>query len=229
MKSIKACLYLLAILCLSGLCGGGLKAAEGETNNGIGISIYSGTYVGGGEINHAYGYPDGTYNWTLSYGAGIHYRSVDFIHSTRLNFSLEMHWMDLDSDPVFDLSAEDEADYSGYALPVMLWCELMPRGVFGPFVRAGIGTMQLDLSDDYSDPYLESRSTDYWSFAFGLGAGIYYSPTDKIELILIVQGMAGTQENTFTTDSGRECKIEPYSVYIFGIDLRYWFPTREKH
>ena len=214
---------ILVIVILLSVCGGELYAAESEEEGDIGASIYMGTYLGGGDVGHAYGYPYGTYNWTYSYGAGIHYRSIDFIHSTRLNFSLETQWMKLTTDPVDDHWGEETAECNGYALPVLLWSELMPNGKFGPFVRIGIGAMQLDLSDEYTNPDLPSRSTSYWSFAFGMGAGIYYSLSGKMDLLLIGQGMGGTQDNYFRSESGLEYKIEPFAVYFWGFNLRYWF------
>lgn len=189
----------------------------------MGVSVYLGAFPGGGDVTHIYGYSTGTYNTALSFGGGVHYRSVDFIHSTRLNFSLETQWIDLSSDPVDDRWGEETARYDGYAVPVLLWCELVPDGRFGPLVRIGAGAMLLDLSDEYTDPDLSSRCGRYWSFALGLGGGIYYSFTDHVDLLLIIQGMIGTQGRTFINESDVEYKLEPYAVYFYGFDLRYWF------
>jgi opacity protein-like surface antigen len=203
--------------------GGRSLAADQAREKNIGASLYLGAYPGGGDIYHTYGYPSGKYNTTFSYGGGLHYRSIDFIYSTRLNLSIETQSIDLASDPVSDLWGDCSAEYDGYALPVIFWCELVPESRFGPFVRIGIGAMLLDLSDQYNDPDLADRSGRYWSVAFGLGGGIFYCVSEHIDIQVIVQGMIGPQESSFINEDDVEYKLEAYAVYFYGINLRYWF------
>jgi opacity protein-like surface antigen len=205
------------------LSGGSSLAADQSRDSNIGLSLYLGAYPGGGDLNHTYGYPSGKYNTTLSIGGGLHYRAVSFIYSTRLNLSLETQLIDLASNPVYNQWQDYSAEYDGYALPVLFWCELLPESRFGPFVKIGIGAMLLDLSDQYNDPDLADRSGRYWSVAFGLGAGIYYSISEELDVQVIVQGMSGPQESSFTNEDDVEYKLEAYAVYFFGLNIRYWF------
>jgi hypothetical protein len=200
-----------------------VHSAEMCSQRDLGISLGLGIHYESGKTAHWYPAPNTNINTTIAYGFGLHYRSISLFYGTKLNISTEAYYFANDSDPVPLDYGEATTRYSGYFMPMLIWTELMPKSKFGPFVRIGIGAIWTDWSDECSDDKLFSPHHQYWSFAYGLGGGIYYSPSDKYDIIVIIQSTISTGESTVGDDYYGYHKLPgPRSHEYWGIALRYW-------
>lgn len=214
---------LLVILTIT-ISPGYLRAADSENPNGIGVSLTAGVSPGGEEKGHYYIAPVTTTKTTVTYGFGIHYRSVKFPFDTKLNLSAESSYYSFDTDPVDLRFIDATVRYTGYTVPVMVWAELMPSNRFGPFIRLGLGAIWTDFKDECSSEQLYSPHHKFWSFSYGMGAGLYYSPNSSLDLLFSVQGAICVKEDVVTNESGHEHTLyAPWGVESYNLSMRYWF------
>jgi len=200
------------------------QSAEIESERDLGISLSLGLHPGGQDKGHYLNAPNTTINTTIAFGLGLHYRSISLFHATRLNISAEAYFHSHDTDPV-SLGYENvTVRYSGYSLPVLIWIELMPRSKFGPIVRIGLGAIWTDWTDECSDDRLFSPNHKFWSFAYGMGGGVYYSLSDVFDIIFVVQYVTATDENVVSDDDWWDSILyAPWSIAYYGVTIRYWF------
>ena len=201
-----------------------VQSAEIESERDLGISLSLGLGPGGEDKGHYLNAPNTTINTTIAFGLGLHYRSISLFHATRLNISAEAYYHSHDTDPV-PLTYEDATvRYTGYSVPVLMWLELMPNSSFGPFVRIGMGAIWTDWTDECSDDRLFSPNHKFWSFAIGMGGGIYYSLSDRFDAIFIAQGTIATDESVVSEEGWRDDTLyAPWQLGYIGVTIRYWY------
>jgi hypothetical protein len=201
-----------------------IQSAENISEHDIGISLGLGIDLGVDEKGHFYPAPSTTTKTTVAYGFGLHYRSISLFYATRLNISIEAYYHAHATDPVSLYYQNATSKYSGYSVPLMIWAELMPKSKFGPLVRIGMGAIWTDWKDECSDNRLYSPNHRYWSFSYGMGGGIYYSPNHKYDIILIVQSTICTEDDLVSDDYWGDHKLDAsWSLEYWGVIIRHWF------
>ena len=109
-------------------------------------------------------------------------------------------------------------------MPVMGWVTLRSNGIFGPFVRGGLGATRLDYAEEYSLTSVSDTEFEYWSFIMGLGAGIRFSPSPRWELWIFGADFLATGSKTEVRESGREVGFKnDIGLGNTGIRVIYWF------
>lgn len=198
-------------------------SAETDSESDFGISFTLGVRPGGEEASHHLTNQNSTIITSISYGLGLHYRSISLLGSARLIFSAEVSYLNLDTDEVVLSYSGTTFQGLGYIVPMVLWAEVWPKGRFGPFARIGLGAGWVDYTDECSNDEIFSPHFQYWSFVYGMGAGIYYSPGEKIDILFIIQGIAVTSEST--VDGGYQGEFTvgaPWETGSIGVTFRYW-------
>lgn len=216
--------YLLLILVIITITPGHLHSANNETTKDIGVSLSIGVSPGGQEKGHYQPAPNTTISTTFTFGAGIHYRSILLLYGTKLNISAESYYYCHSTNPVDLMIGDATVRYTGYSVPILVWAEFMTRNRFGPFVKLGLGAIWTDWKDECSSELLFSPHHKFWSFSYGMGAGIYYSPKDTIDIICIVQGVVCVKESVVVSENGREHTLyAPWGFNSYNLSIRYWF------
>ena len=218
---IRILLLFLIFIAGAPLC---VHSAENELTNDFGLSLSLGLSQGGEESGHYYLAPTTTINTTFTFGFGIHYRSIPLPHATKINISAESYYYSHSTDPVKLLFTDATLRYTGYSVPIMIWAELAPRNRFGPFIRIGLGAMWTDWKDECSNEQYFSPHHKFWSFSYGMGGGMYYSPNDNVDIVFTVQGVVCVHESVVAGDSDREHTLyAPWGLASYNLSIRYWF------
>ena len=214
---------LLLIFIFIFISPGYLQAADIDDTNDIGVSVSVGASPGGEEKGHYLSAPTTTLNTTFPFGVGVHYRSIRLPYFTKLNISAESSYYTHSTDPVDLLWTDATVRYTGYSVPILVWAEFMTRNRFGPFVKLGLGAIWTDWKDECSSEEFYSPHHKLWSFSYGLGAGIYYSPNDAFDILFTVQGVVCVEENVVVGEYGRDHTLyAPWGITLFNLSIRYW-------
>lgn len=198
-------------------------SAESDSESDFGVSFTLAVKPGGEEVGHYLTNQNSTIKTSLSYGLGLHYRSISLLGSARLIFSAEASYLNLDTEEAVLRYDGITFQGMGYIVPMVLWAELWPKGKFGPFARIGLGAGWVDFTDECSNDEVFSPHFEYWSFVYGMGAGIYYSPEEKIDVLFIVQGVTVTSESA--VDGGYQGNFSSGTAWAaasIGVTFRYW-------
>ena len=106
----------------------------------------------------------------------------------------------------------------------MIWGELFQPGRFGPFVKIGIGAAHIHQKQYCEYQSLLNSNHNFWSFVYGSGGGIRFSPNRKMDILLDTKVIKGTTSNTYENASGRRfITHSPFGFVLYGITIRYWF------
>ena len=124
---------------------------------------------------------------SLWFAGGLSYGSFPFVGPTTLTPSVDVSYVHFEAERSAPSSALDLE-----FMPIMIWCALSSKGSFGPFVHLGVGAAKVEYAE--SNEILGSHAFDHWSFAYGWGGGVFYSPADRIEMRFVVEGVATTRD-----------------------------------
>lgn len=142
-----------------------------------------------------------------------------------LHLSSEVSFIRGETDPSDILSGgTTQAQYRYRGVPVLFWGELHQPGQLGPFIKVGIGAVHSSVVEEYGGLSGLDVSIDYWSFACGFGAGLRYSPTEHVDVLLLTEGFIGTGRGVAENSYGKEVGTDsPFGTATLGVRVRYWF------
>jgi opacity protein-like surface antigen len=212
---------------LISVCAGypGFLHAGGDARNSFALSLFSGGTPGGDRIDLAFIDPNPQTNPSFAFGLGMSFGGIALSDAVRLHLSSEISYTRVQTDDSHEQFGETvPAQYTYTGMPVLIWAELHQTGKLGPFVKVGAGAVRSTIDEDYPDYREFNFSTDFWSFAYAVGGGIRYCPTNNLDLLLEIESIVGTESGTATNSFGQTTESEsPYGFSLLGLRIRYWF------
>lgn len=162
----------------------GAGGAEGVDDGArLGVSVTA----GGGASFQAWhfdlGIPAEDLGPALYLAGGLSYGPMGCASQTAVSFTGEWSYLEVGttgSQPSLSRSAELRVS----VMPALLYMELHTSSSFGPFVRLGAGAARVNWAETYEPHESNNVEFDYWSFCFGGGGGIRYSPSARVDLMI---------------------------------------------
>jgi hypothetical protein len=103
--------------------------------------------------------------------------------------------------------------------PILIWGKLQTKTKLSPFIELGIGTSRLNFIESYSYR-LNGTSFNYWSFAYGFGAGLNYKISTDVDLALAVDNLTNEKEHIEINDRDHKSGINlRNSVYVYYLKV----------
>ena len=138
---------------------------------------------------------------------------------------LEADYLSFATDPGKLWGTDETITRTGYYLPLMLWTELKPKYRFGPYLKIGLGWMWVDMRDDCSDAYWNQFAPHhmFWSFAYGIGGGLYYHVNDRFDVLLQTKRITCTEDNELPDSYREPILLAPWENRTYGVVFRYYF------
>jgi len=199
-----------------------VHASDRSGNLKVGISFGAGVDIDRKSISFARGYPDKRVKTSPAFGAGLSV-GVPFYFGNLVELSVEVLATEFETDESI-ASSGGKAKYEGSLVPVVLWVGLNHEGVFGPYIKGGIGVVHTAFAKNFDSRPLDNSNYDFWSFAYGLGGGIRYSPRPSVEFLLAFEGVVGTESREFITEAGQKKESDsPFGATFWGVKVKYWF------
>ena len=90
--------------------------------------------------------------------------------------------------------------------PILIWGKLQTDTKLSPFIELGIGVSRLNFIERYSQG-LNGASFNYWSFAYGFGAGLSYKFSTDVELVFAADNLTNEKEHIEINDRDHKSGI----------------------
>jgi opacity protein-like surface antigen len=189
----------------------------------FGVTGRVGVHPGGSTHEFRSDYPTETIKTTPAYGLGVGVSGIGFLIETELGMFIEFSRIELEANMV-TRSDGATATYDGTAIPIMLWMELSQSGRLGAFVIGGIGATHVEFAHLFDPNPWYNSIYDYWSFAWGYGGGLRFTPIPNLDFAVSLQNVVGTGTGKSENEYGWVNETNsPFSVNSWGLSVRYWF------
>lgn len=199
--------------------------AEENGKTALGLSLVAGIQPGMAIVKVCVNDEEGEIHPSFAYGFGLSYGGIRLSQTLMLHLSSEVSFIRAETDPSDILSGGTvQTQYRYRGIPVLLWGELHQPGDLGPFIKIGIGAVYSSVDEEHGGLSALDVSIDYWSFAFGFGAGLRYSPTEHVDVLFVTEGFVGTDSGVSENSSGTRVETDsPFGLGTLGVRVRYWF------
>lgn len=199
----------------------GIIYPQSETKNkGFSLSIAAG--IGINDPVSVYFYretEDEIINPGLYVNFGIGYGAFKVLDITEVFLSLTAGYTKVSTSIIELEYYPSDAQLIIETFPILLWGKLQTDTKLSPFIELGIGTSMLNFIERYSDR-LNGTSFNYWSFAYGFGAGLNYKLSTDVELVLAIDNLTNEKEHIEINDRDHKSGINIRNIiYVYYLKV----------
>jgi hypothetical protein len=187
------------------------------------LSVSGGTCINNPVSHYFYGETEDEIinpGWYVNLGLG--YGPFKILDLTEFRLSITAGYTKVSTSVIELKHTPSDAQLIIETFPILIWGKLQTNTKLSPFIEVGLGASRLNFIERYSYYRLNGTSFNYWSLAYGFGAGLSYKLSVDFELVLAVDNLTNEKEHIEENDRYHEAGINVRnSSYVYYVKAIY--------